>query len=217
MVRCLIFDVDDTLVEYVDFDFEEWFKFIALPAAEKFRIPLNIYTWRDIISGKISRRYPEKFSIAAEDFWREVDKNNLKFREFMMKEGRLRKYDDCEAIKELNGVKIAWSASSTECIEFVLKHIRLLKYFDGIFGKDYQNYKFLEDTKPNPGLLVEIKRIYGCDECYVIGDSERDMLAAKRAGCVAIFVNRRDERVMGDYTIKSLWELKNFLGGSYDI
>ncbi len=217
MVRCLIFDVDDTLVEYVNFDFEEWFNFIALPAAKKLGMPLSIKEWRDMISGKLSRRYPEKFGIAAEDFWREVDKNNLKFREFMLREGKLRKYDDCEVIKELNGVKIAWSASSKECVEFVLKYIGFLQYFDGIFGKDYQNYKFLEDMKPNPGLLLEIKKIYGCDKCYVIGDSERDIIAAERAGCIAIFVNRTDDREMGDYTIKSLWELKEVLGDSHDL
>ncbi len=48
---CLIFDVDDTLVEYVDFDMREWYEFIARPVAERYGIPLSFDTWKKIIEG----------------------------------------------------------------------------------------------------------------------------------------------------------------------
>ena len=207
---CLIFDIDDTIVEYVDFDFEEWYRFVAEQVVKKLNVPITIDVWKGMIEGEIERNYPEKFGVSYKVFWKEVDERNLAYRKKMFYEGRLRKYDDCYVIPELPGKKIAWSASSSKCIQFVLKKLNLANYFQAIYGKDFQNYKFA-DSEPKHRILREIIKIHHCDECYVISDSQRDMLIAKRAGCVAVFVNRIDYRKMGDYTIKSLWELKEVL------
>ncbi len=186
-MTCWIFDVDDTLVEYVDFDFEEWYKFIAEPVAREMGVPLNLETWRAMLDGRISRKYPEKWG-DWKKFWREVDRRNLEYRKMMFSQGRLKKNRGVEKISELRGIKIAWSASSKECVEYVLEKLGIADLFPAVFGKDYMDYKFIEDIKPRPGLLNEIRRIYGCEECYVIGDSERDMKAAEGANCKGIRV-----------------------------
>ena len=209
---CLIFDVDDTLVEYVDFDFEEWYKFTALEVAKKLNMPLTIDIWRDMIEGKIERAYPEKFGVPYKVFWKEVDERNLNYRKKMLSEGRLLRYEDSVVIPKLPGIKIAWSSSSSKCVRFVLEKMNLAKYFDGIYGKDFQDYKFA-DSNPKYRILCEIIKIHNCDECYVIGDSQRDMLAAKKAGCKGIFVMRDDNEIDGEWiTIKSLRELKEIVG-----
>ncbi len=191
-MTCWIFDVDDTLVEYVDFDFEEWYKFIAEPVAREMNIPLNLDTWRAMLDGRISRKYPEKWG-DWKKFWREVDRRNLEYRKMMFSQGRLKKNHGVERISELHGIKIAWSASSKECVEYVIDKVGISNIFDDIFGKDYQNYKFLEEDMPKLGLLKEIKKIHGCKECYVIGDSYKDMDAAKIANCKGIMV--KDENL----------------------
>ena len=211
---CLIFDVDDTIVEYVDFNFEEWYRFIAKTAAKKLNIPLTLNNWRDMIEGKISRMYPEKFGVPYKLFWKEIDKRNLAYRKKMFREGRLRKYDDCSVIPELPGKKIAWSASSSECVQFVLNELNLAGYFEAIYGKDFQDYKFA-DYEPKYRILMEIIKIHHCNECYVIGNSQRDMRAAKKAGCKGIFVAREGEMRVGngEYIVtKSLREIKKILG-----
>ena len=45
--------------------------------------------------------------------------------------------------------------------------------------------------KPNPGLLLEQSFLRNIDlkESLLIGDSERDLLAAKNAGCRFLHVN----------------------------
>ena len=207
---CLIFDVDDTLVEYVDFDFEEWYKQVAKKAADALGIPLDIDVWRGMISGVVSRRYPEKFGIPAVEFWRKVDENNLEYRKRMLSTRRLRVYPDAYFIRDLPGKKIAWSASSEACIRFVLDAIGLLGEFQAIYGKDFENYAFLDEMKPKSGFLRQIITREGCDGCIVVGDSLRDMKAAEGAGCVGILVDRRGDAKYGR-KIASLEELKSLI------
>ena len=185
-MRCWVFDVDDTIVEYVDFDFEEWYEFVAKPAAEQLKIPMSVEIWRAMIEGKISRKYPERFGVQAKEFWKKVDENNLKYRERMWGQRRIRASGNLEFLKRVDGIKIAWSASSSECANYVLEKTKTKEEFEEVFGKDYNDYQFLGDGDPKEEMLKEIKRKYNCEECYVIGDSERDMNAARAAGCTGL-------------------------------
>jgi HAD superfamily hydrolase (TIGR01549 family) len=213
-VLCWIFDVDDTLVEYVDFDMREWYEFIAEPVARKYNIPFTFEIWEEIIQGNLDRRYSEKFDISAEKFWKEVDERNLEYRKWMWKQNRLKLYDDVKAIKDLEGRKIAWSVSSENCINYVLSLFGIKELFDFVIGKDYCNYKYLDYVKPSPKFVEIIKERCKCSKCIVVGDSDKDMLAAKKAGCKAIFIERwKKNSRYADLEISSLWELlnKNFL------
>jgi len=211
---CYIFDVDDTLVHYVDFNLREWYEFIAEPVARRYGVPLSFDIWKGIIEGKLSRRYTEKYGLSAKQFWKEVDKRNLEYRKMMLRNGRLKAYDDVLVLREIKGKKIAWSVSSEECIRFVLSTFSLLKFFDFIIGKDYEDYAYLDEVKPSPRFIEIIKEKMECEKCIVIGDSERDMLAAKGANCIGVFINREGKRSEhADFTISSLEGLlnKNFL------
>ena len=207
-VRCWIFDVDDTLVKYVGFNLYEWYEFIALPVAEKYGIPLDFSVWKGMINGKVSRRYSENFGVPAEIFWKEVDARNLEYRKWMYRQNRLRVYDDVKAIAYLNGYKIAWSASSKDCINYVLSLFNIASLFDFVIGKDYENYKHIDDVKPSPKFIEIIKDRFKCEDCIVIGDSERDMLAARKGGCIGVLVRGKESKY-ADFKIDSLWELQN--------
>ncbi len=213
-VLCWIFDVDDTLVEYVDFDMREWYEFIAEPVARKYGIPFDFNTWKRIISGEISRRHSERYGVPAEIFWREVDKKNLGYRKWMYNQGRLKLYPDVPFIENLQGKKIAWSVSSEDCVKYVLSLFGIKEIFDFVIGKDYENYRYLEKVKPSSKFIEIIKDRCSCDRCIVIGDSDKDMLAARYAGCLAVHISR-DGRISryADIVITSLHQLadKKFL------
>ncbi len=187
-----MFDIDDTVVEYVDFDYEEWYSSVAVPAAEEVGIEMNLEIWKGMTSGTISRRYPEKFGVSAEQFWKAVDRYNLEFRGRMWAASRICLYEDAKIIPELPGLKIAWSAASEECVKFVLDSLGIINWFNAIFGKDYENYRYLDDLKPNPGLLRVIIEKMNCGGCIVIGDSQKDIIAGKKAGCHTLLVDRKN-------------------------
>ncbi len=75
-----------------------------------------------------------------------------------------------------------------------------------MYGKDYANYAFLDELKPRSGLLKEILKINGCTECYVIGHSHTNILAARGAGCEGILMVRKDKE-----GIKSLIKMRNII------
>ncbi len=200
--------MDDTLVKYVDFNMYEWYEFIAVPVAKKYNIPLDFSVWKGMIEGKIGRRYSENFGIPAERFWKEVDARNLEYRKWMYRQNRLKLYDDVKAIENLEGKKIAWSTSSRDCINYVLSLFGILSLFDFVIGKDYGDYEYIEEVKPSPKFVEIIKEKCKCENCFVVGDSEIDMISAKKGGCKGILVREKESKY-ADFKIDSLWDLLN--------
>ncbi len=85
----------------------------------------------------------------------------------------------------------------------------LLTYFDMFVSSVSCGYR-----KPNPKGLQDIaeKFVVTADEMIMIGDEEKDIKTAKRFGCKAVLIDRRDRNAdFGqDYTItdlNGLWEV----------
>jgi D-glycero-D-manno-heptose 1,7-bisphosphate phosphatase len=65
--------------------------------------------------------------------------------------------------------------------------------------------------KPKPGLLVKAAEEHGLDlsKCFMIGDSEQDVLAGRAAGCKTIIVGRKQgwgNKAKPDYFCANLLE-----------
>ncbi len=85
----------------------------------------------------------------------------------------------------------------------------LLAYFDMYVSSISCGYR-----KPNPKGLQDIAEKFGvtADEMIMIGDEEKDIKTAKRFGCKAVLIDRRDRNAdFGqDYTVtdlNGLWEV----------
>lgn len=63
-----------------------------------------------------------------------------------------------------------------------------------------------ECRKPNPGMLLKAQQDFNIDlsKSWMIGDSERDMLAGSRAGCKTVLVNNAAESIKSDYKCADL-------------
>lgn len=79
----------------------------------------------------------------------------------------------------------------------------LLPYFDMYVSSLSCGYR-----KPNPKGLADIAERFGIspDEMVFIGDEEKDILAAKRFGCLSVLIDRkvRGERFGQDCTVTDL-------------
>ena len=70
--------------------------------------------------------------------------------------------------------------------------------------------------KPNPGMLLEAKKKWNLDltNCFMIGDSWRDIGAARNAGCKSIFIDRNYDMPMPykpNFIVNSLLQAKDLI------
>jgi histidinol-phosphate phosphatase family protein len=69
------------------------------------------------------------------------------------------------------------------------------------------------DRKPNPGMLLRAAAKHHLDlkASWMVGDSEKDMVAGKRAGCRTVLVSSKNKPTVADYRISHIKELADFL------
>ena len=67
--------------------------------------------------------------------------------------------------------------------------------------------------KPNPGMLYEAAEKHHLDlkQSWMIGDSERDVVAGKRADCQTVLVGHKDRETCADFRVDGMTELYAFL------
>lgn len=69
------------------------------------------------------------------------------------------------------------------------------------------------ERKPAPGMLLRAAREHSLDlnRSWMVGDSERDVLAGKAAGCSTVLVKTGVEESCADFHLASMRELPDFL------
>lgn len=69
------------------------------------------------------------------------------------------------------------------------------------------------DRKPAPGMLLRAAREHGLDlkRSWMVGDSERDVLAGKAAGCMTVLIGPDADETSADFRLGSMRELPDFL------
>ena len=76
-------------------------------------------------------------------------------------------------------------------VEKWLTNAKLSQYFNGIYGKN----DFGDLKKPNKDFADKIKEVVGLknQKCWMVGDSEQDIVMAKNLGCKSVIVDNFDE------------------------
>ena len=82
----------------------------------------------------------------------------------------------------------------------------------GFLGERIEYKKDCTCRKPKPGLLLEAAQKYNIDlaKSYMVGDSERDVIAGMAAGCVSVYIGNKelsDQRLDGIWTAKAVRRL----------
>jgi HAD superfamily hydrolase (TIGR01509 family) len=103
-----------------------------------------------------------------------------------------------------NGRKIGLISNSTKDIIIpMLKRHGIAHYFDAVVSMDD-----VRRRKPHPEMVLKACKILKVKpaETAVIGDTQNDMLAGRRAGCITVGLKTK-----GDYTISKLSSITRFL------
>lgn len=197
MIKCIIFDLDGTILNSKQLRIEAW-----KHAFEKFGINLNGHDISPLIglpgpdlAGKFS---PKAFEIEMEEE-----------RYFRSHLDRLALYDDVDPTMkkmELNGIKTAIVTSSRKAFLDILK----LPYNPVVTIDD------VEVGKPDPEPYLKALSLMNeaASDCMVVGDAETDLIPAKTIGAVSVLIGHGSSinSDFADYYVDEISEVETLLG-----
>ena len=185
MIKAIIFDLDGTLVDSVDYHTEAWVK-----AFEKYGYDFSFDRLREqigkgsefIIGELLPQDEAEKFESDIAGYRKQYYQDNL-----------LEKVKPFPKVKELfatikgDDIKVVLASSARkETIEHYKKLLDIENLIDGATSTDD-----VEQSKPEPDIFAAaLKKLEGIDpqEVIVVGDSPYDAIAASKIGLRTIGV-----------------------------
>ena len=185
MIKAIIFDLDGTLVDSVDYHTEAWVK-----AFEKYGYDFSFDRLREqigkgsefIIGELLPQDEAEKFESDIAGYRKQYYQNNL-----------LEKVKPFPKVKELfatikgDDIKVVLASSARkETIEHYKKLLDIENLIDGATSTDD-----VAQSKPEPDIFAAaLKKLEGIDpqEVIVVGDSPYDAIAASKIGLRTIGV-----------------------------
>jgi HAD superfamily hydrolase (TIGR01509 family) len=197
-MRCVLFDLDNTLVEIPD-TYHFFDDLIIKVIQDDYRLPVPAQESRDTLwrSGKDYIPILKGWGVAdPSDFWRRFDEYDFHKRKEYIKAGRIRLYPDTLSaligLKQLGMALGIVSNTTTPIVEYELNAFNLSGYFSVIIGLGETQ----ELCKPEPdGLLEAIRRLqcsYG--HAVFVGDSRVDLIAGKRANIKNVLIDRNNSK-----------------------
>ncbi|SFR93688.1 haloacid dehalogenase superfamily, subfamily IA, variant 1 with third motif having Dx(3-4)D or Dx(3-4)E [Halomicrobium zhouii] len=102
-------------------------------------------------------------------------------------------YEDVEALFELDHALAIVSNNQHETIEFIVEHHGLREHFETYYGRD-PTVEGAERKKPDPHYVERALDELGTTDALYVGDSEKDVVAAERAGIDSAFLRREHRR-----------------------
>ena len=210
-IKAVIFDVDGTLVDSLDFIVDT---FVEAAKEAGFQIKsedvkkLVGIPGREIIKRVLKISDPQKIEEIRRR-WNKIQ------RETYAK--RVKPYPGVREILEYlkkRGFKLAVATSLlSKKAKEVLQIFNIEKYFDTCVAADN-----VKRAKPSPDVFLEAaKRLkVNPEECIIVGDTEYDVMAAKKAKMkIALFDPKKQGlksvKIKPDYIIHSYQELKKIL------
>jgi len=205
MLKAIIFDMDDVILNSKRFDYPAWKRFFS-----DFGLNLTLETYKSFLGMKNAEIIKKHVPLIKEnDVLSLQDKKELYFIELLKAEGAsmtegLTNFLD--AVKDRYLLAIATSAPQIKVNE-ILKYLRLEKYFKIIITADQ-----VSKGKPNPELFLKAAENLKINprDCVVIEDAPNGVKAAKEGGmkCVAITTtHKREELKDADIIINRFSEI----------
>jgi HAD superfamily hydrolase (TIGR01549 family) len=103
--------------------------------------------------------------------------------------GRKTLYDDVEALRELEHALAIVSNNQHETIEFIVEQHELHEQFETYYGRE-PTVAGARCKKPEPDYIERALEDLGTRTALYVGDSEKDVVAAQRAGIDSAFLRR---------------------------
>jgi HAD superfamily hydrolase (TIGR01509 family) len=189
------FDLDGTLVQWrCGYTWRDWVTNVADPILKRHGLDgFGLKEWQRLFSGELARDHFDRYGVNSERLWKELDRADLAYRKSLLRRGCAQPYADVAVLNQLEGPLSVVSNAGTRSVRYTAEHLGIDKYFKLVQGKIYERVNW---CKPNPELILYVLKRLGLEPRQVgyVGDKLVDVLAARRAGCIAIHINRAGKK-----------------------
>ncbi|MBS7287446.1 MAG: HAD-IA family hydrolase [Candidatus Freyarchaeota archaeon] len=213
-VKAVIFDLDGTLVRVPSTNFFDDLLVRALnrvgvstpPARERTKL------W---VSGQRHEELLRSWGVGdAHVFWKVFDELDYETRKGMIERGVIHPYEDVSYLEELSlNVPLGIVTNTSPRVTFLeVKSFNLQRFFSVVvaLGTERQS-----EAKPETTGVLEAFEALGCypSEGVMVGDSDADVIAGKKAGSKVIVVVCPHVRLKTkpDIYVENLYELKRLV------
>jgi len=212
MKEVMLFDLDDTLVEFKE-SFLFWYPlFNKLFKEFNTGIHLTEEEYKEELNKGIDI-YIESIDVDAREFWQRFDKEDFINRRKGIEEGRICLFEDTIEVLEYGrekGYKLGIVTNTgRKCAEMEMDLLGIIPYFEVIIARDDKGC----EAKPSPVMVNKAMELLGATKGYFIGDTWKDVEAGRRAGLTTILVSNHMEEIncKPDYLIRKLKHLKKII------
>ena len=146
----------------------------------------------DIVTGTTTERLREicaDHNVDVEAFWEARERLDEQSQFAKFEAGSRTRYDDVTSISALSQTRGVVSNNHHSTIRFVLDFFDFEHLFDTYYGRE-MTVESLKLKKPNTHYLDQARADLGGESVLYVGDSESDVIAARRAGMDSAFVRR---------------------------
>ncbi|UPM45046.1 HAD family hydrolase [Halocatena salina] len=135
----------------------------------------------------------DRYGLDPEEWWPRHEAHATAVQQADIRTGRKALYSDVDAIRDLTHTLGLVSNNQHETIEFILNHHGLANRFETYYGRE-PTVVGANRKKPNPHYINRALNDLDTGTALYVGDSEKDVIAAERAGIDSAFL-RREHRL----------------------
>lgn len=160
--------------------------------------------------------FEREYGIEPAAFWTRRESIASELQREAIRSGRKALYDDLDVLSTLPHRMGVVSNNQHETIEFILDHHDLGQHFETFYGRE-PTISGANRKKPDPSYIEQALTDLSTRNALYVGDSEKDVVAAQRAGIDSVFLRREhrtdlDLSVTPTYDIPDLSRLVDRLG-----
>ena len=152
----------------------------------------------DIVDGVTRERFDRiaaAYDLDPTRLWTARERRDEESQLAAFRAGSRSTYDDVRVVPELNVPCGVVSNNHDSTVAFVLEYFDLAAWFETAVGRP-KTLESLRRKKPNPAYLERARATLDAECVLYVGDSETDLLAARRAGMDTAFLRRSHRRTL---------------------
>ncbi|MFP4632270.1 MAG: HAD family hydrolase [Halobacteriales archaeon] len=161
------------------------------------------------------RELCRRHDVGADAVWSTRERHVAEAQKQAYDDGLKPAYPDLEALDSLDGRAVAIASNNQrETVEYVVRELGISERVETVVARE-PTLEDLERKKPRPDFVERATEALDAENPVYVGDREKDVVAARRAGVDSVFVRRSHNRsleVEATHETRSLHDVVELVG-----